>query len=101
MLLLVVIDGQKRNLSNKFKLKPVTTYHLEFVVKILWKYCRSRSKSRSSSTFHIVNSKRKVKVANINVKVYSLCSHRINNHCFYIYIYIYIYIYKHECAKTL
>ena len=36
-LLLVVIDEQKNNLSNKFKLKPITDYHIGFVVKILRK----------------------------------------------------------------
>ena len=31
-LLLVVMD----NLSCRFKLEPITTYHLWFIVKILW-----------------------------------------------------------------
>ena len=34
-LLLVVTSGKKK-LSDGFKLKPVTTYHLKFVVKMLW-----------------------------------------------------------------
>ena len=32
MLLLVVMDEQKSNLSDKFKLKP--TYHIWFIVKV-------------------------------------------------------------------
>ena len=37
MLLLTVIGGQKKNnLRGKFKLELLTTYHLMFVVKILW-----------------------------------------------------------------
>ena len=49
-LLLVIIDRQKSNFSNKFKLKLIITYHLRFVVKcflkkrfvvkVLWKYCK-------------------------------------------------------------
>ena len=35
-LLLVVIGGQKSNLSYKFKLEPIITYYLWFVMKILW-----------------------------------------------------------------
>ena len=35
-LLLVAIIGQKSNLSDMFKLKPITTYHIRFFVKILW-----------------------------------------------------------------
>ena len=34
-LLLVITGGQKGNLSCVFKLKPITTYHLLFVMKIL------------------------------------------------------------------
>ena len=34
-LLLVVTSGKKSNLSCKFKLEPITTYYLEFVVKVL------------------------------------------------------------------
>ena len=35
-LLLVVINEQKSNLSCGFKLKPITTYRMRFVVKMLW-----------------------------------------------------------------
>ena len=34
-LLWVVIGGKKNNFNNRFKSKPITTYHLEFVVKTL------------------------------------------------------------------
>ena len=39
-LLLVVIGGQKSNLSCGFKLESITTYqyHILFVMKVLWKY---------------------------------------------------------------
>ena len=30
---------QKNNLSCEFKLKPITSYYLWFVLKILWKWC--------------------------------------------------------------
>ena len=33
--LLIVINGQKINFNDEFKLKLVTTYHIRFVVKIL------------------------------------------------------------------
>ena len=33
-----VTGGQKNNLSCEFKPEPI--YHLWFVVKVLWKYCR-------------------------------------------------------------
>ena len=36
-LLLVVIDRQKSNFGNKFKLKLIITYHLRFVVKCFLK----------------------------------------------------------------
>ena len=35
-LLLAVNGGQQSNFIGEFKLKPVTTYSLGFVVKILW-----------------------------------------------------------------
>ena len=35
-LLLVVMGGQKNNLSYEFKLESIITYHLWFVVKMLW-----------------------------------------------------------------
>ena len=34
-LLWVVIGGQKNNFNDRFKLEPITTYHLKFVVKTL------------------------------------------------------------------
>ena len=34
--LLFVISKQKSNFNVRFKLESVTTYHLKFVVKILW-----------------------------------------------------------------
>ena len=34
-LLWVVIRGQKNNFNDRFKLEPITTYHLKFVVKTL------------------------------------------------------------------
>ena len=37
-LLVVIIGGQKCNISSGFKLKPITTNHLWFIVKILWMY---------------------------------------------------------------
>ena len=36
-LLLVVMGGQKSNLSCRFKLELITTNHLWFIVKMLWK----------------------------------------------------------------
>ena len=33
-----LINGQKSNFSGKFKLKPTTTYHLLYIVKMLWTY---------------------------------------------------------------
>ena len=33
ILLLIVINYQKNNFNNGFKLEPVITYHLKFVVK--------------------------------------------------------------------
>ena len=30
------MGGQKNNLSCEFKLEPMTTYHLRFVVTIVW-----------------------------------------------------------------
>ena len=38
-LLLVVMGGQKSNLSCKFKLESIINNHLWFVMKILWKRC--------------------------------------------------------------
>ena len=35
-LLLVVMSEQKTNLSCEFKLELITTYHMWFVVKMLW-----------------------------------------------------------------
>ena len=51
-LLLVVIGGQKSNSSCGFKLELITTYqyHLLFVIKVLWKYCRRMNH------FHCFNS---------------------------------------------
>ena len=40
MLLVVVIGEWKSNLSDELILEPITINHLEFVVKILWKYYR-------------------------------------------------------------
>ena len=40
------MSGQKSNLSCGFKLKPITTYHMWLLVKILWKYYE-----RSTSQF--------------------------------------------------
>ena len=37
------MSRQKRNLSCGFKLEPVTTYHMWFVVKVLQKYHRHRT----------------------------------------------------------
>ena len=38
-LLLVVTSGKKKsNLNCEFKLKPITTYYLKFVAKVLWKF---------------------------------------------------------------
>ena len=34
-----VINGKKINFNGKFKLEPIKTYHLNFVVKMLQKYC--------------------------------------------------------------
>ena len=34
-LLLAITSGQKSNVSGRFKLEPVTTYHLGFIVNIL------------------------------------------------------------------
>ena len=34
------INEQKSNFSDKFKLELITTYHLWFFVKVLWKYYR-------------------------------------------------------------
>ena len=36
VLLLVVMGEQKSNLSCRFKLELITTYHWQFVVKMLW-----------------------------------------------------------------
>ena len=36
-LLQVVIGGQKNSFIGKFKLEPITIYHLWFVLKVLWK----------------------------------------------------------------
>ena len=44
-LLFAISGGQKSNLSWKFKLKPITTYHLWFIMKVLYKYY-------GSNTFH-------------------------------------------------
>ena len=33
----VIIDGQKNIISIGPKLEPVTSYHIGFVVKLLWK----------------------------------------------------------------
>ena len=38
-LLLVVMNRQKSNLNCKFKFEPIITYHMWFVMKILWKCC--------------------------------------------------------------
>ena len=41
--LLVVIGEKKKkksNLSFGFKLEPITTYHLWFVIKVFQKYCK-------------------------------------------------------------
>ena len=32
--------NKNNNFNGKFKLEPVKTYHLDFVVKMLQKYCR-------------------------------------------------------------
>ena len=32
--------GKKSNFSVRFKLEPITVYHMKFVVKVLWK-CHS------------------------------------------------------------
>ena len=37
-LLFAITGGQKSNLSSKFKLEPITTYHLWFIMKVLYKY---------------------------------------------------------------
>ena len=34
-LLLAITSKKKKKLSSRFKLKPITTYHLKFIVKIL------------------------------------------------------------------
>ena len=36
---MAISGGQKSNLSGRFKLKLITTNHLRFVIKILWKCC--------------------------------------------------------------
>ena len=33
-----VIGGSKNNISIRLKFESITTYHIEFVVKLLWKY---------------------------------------------------------------
>ena len=35
----VVTGKQKNNFNGKFKIEPVKTYHLGFIVKMLQKYC--------------------------------------------------------------
>ena len=35
----VIIGKQKNNYNGKFKIEPVKTYHLSFVVKMLQKCC--------------------------------------------------------------
>ena len=32
--------NKNNNFNGKFKLEPVKTYHIDFVVKMLQKYCR-------------------------------------------------------------
>ena len=44
-LLFAISGGQKSNLSCKFKLEPIRTYHLWFIMKVLYKYY-------GSNTFH-------------------------------------------------
>ena len=34
-LLLAITGKQSNNFSSKFKLEPITTYHLKFVIKLL------------------------------------------------------------------
>jgi len=36
-LLLAIISKQKNNFNGEFKLEPVITYHIGFIVKVLWK----------------------------------------------------------------
>ena len=45
-LLLVVIGGQKSNLSYRFKLEPITTYHLRFILKYYEVYVALLNKER-------------------------------------------------------
>ena len=33
--LMTIIDGQKSNFNDKFKLEPIITYHLRFIMKML------------------------------------------------------------------
>ena len=40
-MLLAITNGQKNNFSNGFELKPIITYYLKFVVKVLWKCCEN------------------------------------------------------------
>ena len=37
---IIVIGGQKSNFSGRIKLEPITTCHLDFVMKMLLKCCR-------------------------------------------------------------
>ena len=34
----------KSDVNRGSKKKPITTYHLTFIVKLLWKYCKIRTK---------------------------------------------------------
>ena len=31
-----IVNGKKSNANNSSKLKPITTYHIRFVMKLLW-----------------------------------------------------------------
>ena len=39
----MLLINKNNNLSNKLKLKPITTYYIGFVVKILQKYYKSNT----------------------------------------------------------
>ena len=50
-LLLVIMNGQKSNLNCRFKLEPITTYHIWFIIK--------KKKNCECSTFFFILKKLK------------------------------------------
>ena len=96
----VVIGGQKSNFSRRFKLETITTNHLWFVVKILWKMLWKNTFLLTIPLFLVV-------VNSIMIFYYFILTYNEliprklwkycgNFLCQYYYYYYYYYIYTHK-----